>query len=103
MRAQFRGLGYRLSRSLPLLVCSTVAAWGQLYTGSFTGTVLDPSGAPVAGAKITLTDADRNTSSTVRQTAQAGIFFDRYLRAPIRSRWKQRASNSSKSATLRSR
>jgi Carboxypeptidase regulatory-like domain/TonB dependent receptor len=37
------------------------AAFGQLYTGSLSGIALDPSGAPVVQAKVTLTGADRNT------------------------------------------
>jgi hypothetical protein len=37
------------------LCCAT--AWGQLYAGSVTGFVVDPSGAFVPGAEVTLTDS----------------------------------------------
>ncbi|HEX9112594.1 MAG TPA: TonB-dependent receptor [Terriglobales bacterium] len=37
-------------------------AWGQKDMGSIVGTVKDSSGAVVAGAKVTVTDADRGTS-----------------------------------------
>jgi hypothetical protein len=57
----------RFSR-MPSVLCTIVistglstAALGQLYTGSLSGIAVDPSGAPVAQAKVTLTDADRNT------------------------------------------
>ena len=75
MRIQFQGLGYRLARGLPVLVCCAITAWGQLYTGSFTGTVLDPSGAPVTAAKITLTEADRNTNSTMKTDSSGRYLF----------------------------
>jgi len=43
-----------------LLLCLTAAlAWGQLYSGSATGVVSDPSGASIPGAKVSLTDEDK--------------------------------------------
>ena len=45
-----------------LLLFMASAAWGQKDMGSIVGTVKDPSGAVVAGAKVTVTDADRGTS-----------------------------------------
>jgi hypothetical protein len=44
-----------------LWICTALAVSAQLYTGSLTGTVLDPSGASVADANITCADADRGT------------------------------------------
>jgi hypothetical protein len=41
-----------------------VSAWGQQVTAAFTGKVTDPSGAPIAGAKISAVDADRGTPWT---------------------------------------
>ncbi|HYL83717.1 MAG TPA: TonB-dependent receptor [Candidatus Angelobacter sp.] len=41
------------------MLCCTVALRAQLYTGSVTGVVTDPSGAIVPAAKITLTDQDK--------------------------------------------
>src|SRR5580698_1080744 len=73
MRTRFSGLAL-----LAFTVLCSNFAWGQLYTGSFTGTVLDPSGAPVTSAKITLTDVDRNTNSIVT-TDGAGRYLFRSL------------------------
>ena len=41
-----------------------VSAWGQQVTAAFTGKVTDPSGAPIAGAKVSAIDADRGTPWT---------------------------------------
>ena len=60
-------MGTKLSRTPSVLWAIVIAAsisaptWGQLYSGSLSGIALDPSGAPVAQAKVTLTGADRNT------------------------------------------
>src|SRR5581483_10986971 len=43
------------------LLAIAVSSQGQEVTASITGTVTDPSGAPVAGAKIVATDKDRGT------------------------------------------
>jgi carboxypeptidase family protein len=75
MRTQFPGLWYRQSRSLLLLACFTVVAWGQLYTGSLTGTALDPSGAPVAAAKITLIDAARGARTNAKTDGSGRYLF----------------------------
>ncbi len=64
-----------MSRNFWLLACSTMAAWGQLYTGSFAGTVLDPSGAPITGAKVTLTDADRKTNNAAKTDSSGRYLF----------------------------
>jgi hypothetical protein len=45
---------------LPLLF-SCASAWAQKDTGAIGGTVKDPSGAVVAGAKVRVTDVDRGT------------------------------------------
>jgi Carboxypeptidase regulatory-like domain len=41
-----------------------VSAWGQQVAAAFTGKVTDPSGAPIAGAKVSAIDADRGTPWT---------------------------------------
>jgi len=46
---------------VPVILLSALC-WGQKDTGSIVGTVKDPSGAVIAGAKVTATDADRGTS-----------------------------------------
>jgi hypothetical protein len=63
-----------MARSALLLLCSAMAAWGQLYTGSMTGIVVDPAGASVPRAEVTLTDIDRATRSTGK-TDDAGRYL----------------------------
>ncbi|MGP0076662.1 MAG: carboxypeptidase regulatory-like domain-containing protein [Bryobacteraceae bacterium] len=68
-----RSKGSARKRLLFSLVCPAMA-WGQLYTGSVTGVVTDPSGASVPRAEITLTDVDRGTPSTAK-TDEAGRYL----------------------------
>jgi len=42
-----------------LLACSATFVFGQEITGSFLGTVRDPSGAAIPGAVVTITDAEK--------------------------------------------
>jgi hypothetical protein len=67
-----------LIRGLALSVCASLTALAQLYTGSLTGTVLDPSGAPIADARITLDDVDRSTRNWVK-TDRSGRYVFRSL------------------------
>src|SRR5579871_967978 len=57
---------------LPLLlvIFASALAWAQKDTGGITGTVQDPSGAVVGGAKVTVTDADRGTTFTTTTSPQ---------------------------------
>jgi hypothetical protein len=48
--------------SLLTLVLACIPAFAQKDTGAIAGVVKDPTGAALAGAKITVTDADRGTS-----------------------------------------
>jgi hypothetical protein len=48
--------------------------WGQQVTATITGTVTDPSGAPVAGATVTATNVDRGTNWTT-QTDDTGLYY----------------------------
>lgn len=58
-----------------LLLASTPAALAQLDTGSISGTITDPSGAVVHGAKIDITEANTNTAySTVSSNAGYYVF-----------------------------
>ncbi len=51
-------------------------AMAQGTTSRLTGTVRDPSGAPVAGARVTLTNEGTNVSLTT-QTTESGVYvFD---------------------------
>ncbi len=58
--------GNRCVRFVPIMIAffffllpAVPTAGAQLYTGSLTGLVTDPSGAVIAGARVTLTDADK--------------------------------------------
>jgi len=55
-------------------------AFGQEVTAAIVGTVTDPSGAPINGASITVTDTERGTVLTAR-TTDAGSYT--VLRVPI--------------------
>ncbi len=66
------------SRTLLLLLCAALFSRAQLYTGSVTGIVTDPSGASVPQAEVNLTDIDRDTHSSAK-TDGAG----RYLFRPL--------------------
>jgi hypothetical protein len=56
----------RLCISILLLFACLIPAWAQSTTGNIAGTVTDPSGAPVAGAKVTAVNISTNV---VRTTA----------------------------------
>jgi len=59
--------------ALIVLFVTGTPAWGQAVTASITGTVTDPSGAPIAGATVTATDADRGTVWT-SHTNDTGVY-----------------------------
>jgi len=50
--------------TLIFLFSFAAALWAQKDTGGITGTVTDPSGALLSGAKVTVTDVDRGISLT---------------------------------------
>jgi len=66
---------------LVLLMILTVAAplWAQKDAGAIVGLVRDQSGAVIAGAKVTVTDADRGTELTL-STNDAG----EYVASPLK-------------------
>jgi hypothetical protein len=67
--------------ALTLAVCLSTAAFGQtLTTGNITGTVTDPSGAVVPGAKIDLKGVD--TGSTASTTANSSGSYSFALLRP---------------------
>jgi hypothetical protein len=66
--------------TLLALLSGANAAWAQDVTATITGTITDPSGAPVVGAAVTAHDADRGTNwSSV--TNQDGIY--NIIRIPV--------------------
>ncbi len=56
-----------------LTACMVTPSWGQQITAAINGTVTDPSGSPVANAKVTAKDNDRGTVQTTESNA-AGSF-----------------------------
>jgi hypothetical protein len=58
----------------------TTPSWSQEVTAAIVGTVVDPSGAPIRGATVTTTDAERGTVWTA-QTNDAGAYS--FPRLPI--------------------
>ena len=62
-----------------LSMLGTGVLWAQKDMGSIVGTVRDPAGAVVVGAKVTVTDADRGTTfeTTTNETGE-------YLANPLR-------------------
>jgi hypothetical protein len=71
-------LRHNVIRGFAMFVCSALTASAQLYTGSLTGTVMDPSGAPVPDAKITLDEADRSFRNLAK-TDRSGRYVFRSL------------------------
>jgi hypothetical protein len=60
---------------LGMLLC-TITAWGQTGTSGISGTVTDPQGKAVVGAKVTITNAATNASRSMPTTATGGYVFD---------------------------
>jgi len=50
--------------ALAVALAVGTSVWGQEVTASITGTVTDPSGAPVAGAAVTAKSVERGTVFT---------------------------------------
>jgi hypothetical protein len=71
-------LELRHSRSWLILCCLVIgqlsAAYGQLVTGSITGNIYDPSGAPVPNAKVTATNVLTGVA-TSRDADPAGLYL----------------------------
>ena len=58
-----------------LLVVGCMETWGQTFQGSFTGTVMDPTGAVIPGALVTITEKDKGFSRSVT-TSNDGTLSD---------------------------
>src|SRR5215469_17647252 len=58
---------------IAMLMCC-MGAWAQEVTGSIAGTVKDPSGAVVTGAKVTVVDNDKNITVRSMTTGATGDF-----------------------------
>lgn len=66
--------------ALLALLFSVFPAQGQDVTATITGTVTDPAGAPIVGAKVTAHDTDRGTNWT-SVTNEAGLY--NIIRIPV--------------------
>ncbi|MGH9882530.1 MAG: carboxypeptidase regulatory-like domain-containing protein, partial [Pyrinomonadaceae bacterium] len=64
---------HRLITFVVLLALSALTAVAQTSRGSVTGTVTDPNGAVIAGADVTLTSMQTNTSRTTK-TSDEGLY-----------------------------
>lgn len=62
------------------MLCGANAAYAQDVTATITGTVMDPSAAPVVGATVTAKDTERGTTWT-SVTNEAGIY--NLIRIPV--------------------
>src|SRR5947207_4624770 len=71
-KMQSLGLAF-VVMTLVALLCNATPAWGQEVTASITGTVMDPSGAAVAGATVTAKSVERGLSYTA-VTYESGIY-----------------------------
>src|SRR5258706_5356940 len=76
MRKSRIGLGV-LSLVFLLTLCESGRA--QAVYGSISGTVTDPSGAVVSGAKVTITSVDRKTADTVTTNDSGNFVKDRLV------------------------
>ena len=66
---------YVLTTTVAVLIVLSTAAYGQLYTGTVTGAVTDPSGAVVPNAHVRLVDEQRGYSSAVETDATGRYLF----------------------------
>ncbi|HXW14596.1 MAG TPA: carboxypeptidase-like regulatory domain-containing protein, partial [Terriglobia bacterium] len=58
-----------------LLAIGCTVGFGQTFQGSFTGTVIDPSGAVVPGAVVTITEKDKGFSRTATTSSDGSYGF----------------------------
>jgi hypothetical protein len=81
---QTSGAASILLLTVALIVTATNPAWSQLYAGSITGVVHDPSGAVVSKAAVTLTDLSKNFGYHA-VTDNAGRYIFRSLQPSLYS------------------
>jgi hypothetical protein len=66
--------------TLVVLICGASPGFAQEVTASITGTITDPSGAPIVGVTVTAKDVDRGTSWSTT-TNEVGIYS--ILKIPV--------------------
>lgn len=70
-----KSLALYLGTVLCVLLCAS-AVWGQTGTSGINGTVSDPQGKPIPGAKVTLTNVATNVTRTMKSTDTGTYVFD---------------------------
>ncbi len=75
MKRSFKSTLIKSAALLCMLLCA-VAVWGQTGTSGISGTVTDPQGKAVPGAKVTITNVATNAKRTMQTTDAGGYVFD---------------------------
>src|SRR5947208_229168 len=75
MKRSFRFTLIKSAVLLCMLLCA-VTMWGQTGTSGVSGTVTDPQGKAVPGAKVTITNVATNATRTMQTTDAGGYVFD---------------------------
>ncbi len=71
---RFKNAVLALGCLLALLLCGSFAAWSQATSGNIAGTVVDKSGAAIAGASVTATNVATGVSASAQAT-KVGDFY----------------------------
>src|SRR5690348_11548391 len=64
------------SAALLCLLLSAAAVWSQTGTSGINGTITDPQGKPIPGAKVTITNVATNATRTMKATETGTYVFD---------------------------
>jgi hypothetical protein len=67
--------GFRRLTVLAVAIGMSTLAWAQLYTGTVTGAVTDPSGAVIPSAHVRLVDSQKGYSFTAETDATGRYLF----------------------------
>jgi outer membrane receptor protein involved in Fe transport len=67
-----------VARSLALLLAGACIAWSQITTGALSGSVTDPSGGVVVGARVEVTNQDTGVTAALA-TNDAGLYRAAFL------------------------
>jgi len=72
----FKGVRFSLVLAIPcLMILLSPMLWAQLYTGTVTGVVSDPSGAVVPGAQVKMADEQKGFTSTATTDTAGSYLF----------------------------
>lgn len=75
MKRSFSFAVVRCAALVCMLLC-TATGWGQTGTSGINGTITDPQGKPIPGAKVTLTNVATNGKRTMKATETGTYVFD---------------------------